>query len=450
MTINEKRVSQNRHFLTCRLTQSKQAMEEEGTPSTKILCCAGSPQLHRNDVEGPLEKYPKMVFKRIVSFTPAKIMILVVFGAIIGVSVYGAFHFQEGLDRKDLVTEDSYYHTFHVTNTRLYDQIFPISLFFKSGVDYRSGTTLDAINSLRNNVRNDTSIDDNFFLSWLHAYMISSNYDNSSTTSFVSGLQTYLATIPGNLYINDVTIDGTTIIASRIHVLTEHMATSSEEASMMIRMKNAMAASSLHVFAYSPAFIFIEQYAAIYSQTLQTLGICVGVVFLITAIFLPLPIMILFITMSVVLIMLSVIGFMHFWNLTLSSVTMIHIVMCIGFCVDFSTHVCHAFVQSEGNDNDKRVELALNRSGGPILNGALSTIIGVSMLIFSNSFIFFSFFKVMFLVMVFGLMYSMLLLPVLLSFLGPHYMYVEKMTSTVEDAEINSVSELRQLENKSV
>jgi hypothetical protein len=38
--------------------------------------------------------------------------------------------------------------------------------------------------------------------------------------------------------------------------------------------------------------------------------------------------------------------------------------------------------------------------------------------------------------MVFGLMYSMLLLPVLLSFLGPHYMYVEKMTSTVEDAEI--------------
>ena len=70
-----------------------------------------------------------MVFKIIVSFTPAKIIFVVIFGAIIGVSVYGAFHFQEDLDRKDLVTEDSYYHTFHVTNTRLYDQIFPISLF---------------------------------------------------------------------------------------------------------------------------------------------------------------------------------------------------------------------------------------------------------------------------------------------------------------------------------
>lgn len=260
----------------------------------------------------------------------------------------------------------------------------------------------------------------------------------------------HISAIPGNLYINDVTIDGTTIIASRIHVLTEHIATSSEEAGMMIRMKYTTAASSLPVFAYSPTFIFIEQYAAIYSQTLQTLGICVGVVFLITAIFLPLPNMILFITMSVVFIMLSVIGFMHFWNLTLSSMTMIHIVMCIGFCVDFSTHVCHAFVPSEDNDRNRRVELALNRSGGSILSGALSTIIGVSMLIFSISFIFFSFFKVMFLVMVFGLMYSMLLLPVLLSFLGPHYMYVEKMTSTVEDAEIDSTSKLRQLEDKTV
>lgn len=66
-------------------------------------------------------------------------------------------------------------------------------------------------------------------------------------------------------------------------MLTEHIATYSEEAGMMIRMKYTTAASSLPVFAYSPTFIFIEQYAAIYSQTLQTLGICVGVVFLITA-----------------------------------------------------------------------------------------------------------------------------------------------------------------------
>jgi predicted RND superfamily exporter protein len=100
--------------------------------------------------------------------------------------------------------------------------------------------------------------------------------------------------------------------------------------------------------------------------------------------------------------MVGVIGFIHFWGLTLSSVTMIHIIMCIGFCIDFSTHICHAFVQADGERN-VRVSQALDLAGGPIFNGAISTIIGVLMLAFSTSYIFFSFFKVMFLVMVFGL-----------------------------------------------
>jgi multidrug efflux pump subunit AcrB len=117
---------------------------------------------------------------------------------------------------------------------------------------------------------------------------------------------------------------------------------------MMLRVREIVEMSSLPVFPYSVPFLFIEQFVAISSQTLQTLGICVGVVFFITTVFLPLPIMILFITMTVVLIMVSVIGFMHFWGLTLSSITMIHIIMCIGFCVDFATHICHAFAQAGG------------------------------------------------------------------------------------------------------
>jgi hypothetical protein len=33
-------------------------------------------------------------------------------------------------------------------------------------------------------------------------------------------------------------------------------------------------------------------------------------------------------------------------------------------CVDISTHVCHAFVQSEDNDRNRRVELALKQIWG--------------------------------------------------------------------------------------
>lgn len=462
MTINEHRVSQNRHFFTCRITKSKEEMKEAKNSKIAILCCAGSPHKHRDEVEGPIEKYPKKAIKKIVLFTPAKFIILLLFASFVAISIYGTVNFKEGFDLKDIVASNSYYYSYQEDYKTLYSQSFTISLNVQSGVDYRSNDTLTSINMLRDNLQNNLYIDDNFFLCWLHAYMSSVYFDNSSDVNFIASLNTYLATVEGNLYINDVMIDGSTIYASRFHVLTEHIISSTTQGKMMLRVREIVEMSSLPVFPYSVPFLFIEQFVAISSQTLQTLGICVGVVFFITTVFLPLPIMILFITMTVVLIMVSVIGFMHFWGLTLSSITMIHIIMCIGFCVDFATHICHAFAQAGGSNRNDRVGEALDRAGGPILNGALSTIVGVLMLAFSKSFIFFSFFKVMFMVMCFGMMYALFLLPVLLSFFGPNYQQAKKKiercindeelnknTKNKEDSEITSTNEDKSEQNGS-
>jgi hypothetical protein len=45
----------------------------------EILCCTGSPHKHREELEGPLEKYPKKVIKAIIVYVPTKIIILVLF-----------------------------------------------------------------------------------------------------------------------------------------------------------------------------------------------------------------------------------------------------------------------------------------------------------------------------------------------------------------------------------
>ena len=59
---------------------------------------------------------------------------------------------------------------------------------------------------------------------------------------------------------------------------------------------------------------------------------------------------------------------------------MIHIIMCVGFSIDFSAHICHAFVQAESMSKNSRVATAIDRLGVPIVNGALSSIIGILML----------------------------------------------------------------------
>lgn len=161
----------------------------------------------------------------------------------------------------------------------------------------------------------------------------------------------------------------------------------------MIRLRNLADSSSLPVFVFSSSFKYFEQYSQIVPQTVQALAIAVSVVFLVTAILMPLPTLMLLVTISVATIMLGVIGFMEIWNLTLSSVTMIEIVMCICFSVDFSAHICHAYVQSPCEHRSERVSSVLDLDGGPILNGALSSVIGILMLAFSKSYIFFLFLR---------------------------------------------------------
>ena len=195
---------------------------------------------------------------------------------------------------------------------------------------------------------------------------------------------------------------------------------------MMIRLREKVKSSALPVFVFSPQFIFNEQYAQIFPQTMQTLGVSVAAVFLVTFIFIPLPVIIILVTVSVAMIMVAVVGCMYFWELTLSSVTMIHIIMCIGFSIDFSTHICHAFVNAEkpGCTSEKKLERvyrAIDLAGGPILNAGLSSIVGVIMLAFSKSYIFFSFFKVMFVVIVFGTLQELIFIPIVLSLFGPVY-----------------------------
>jgi predicted RND superfamily exporter protein len=48
-----------------------------------------------------------------------------------------------------------------------------------------------------------------------------------------------------------------------------------------------------------------------------------------------------------------------------------------GFSVDFSAHICHAYLSSSLRDKGSRVKEALELAGGPVINGSLSTILGL-------------------------------------------------------------------------
>ena len=50
----------------------------------------------------------------------------------------------------------------------------------------------------------------------------------------------------------------------------------------------------------------------------------------------------------VVLTLVNVGGFIHFWGLTIDTVSCTNIIISIGLCVDYSAHVAHAFMACTG------------------------------------------------------------------------------------------------------
>merc|ERR1739844_268373 len=99
---------------------------------------------------------------------------------------------------------------------------------------------------------------------------------------------------------------------------------------------------------------------------------------------------------TILLNLINVVGFMHFWGLTIDIVAATNIIISVGLCVDFSAHVAHSFLNQPQKTREDRMVAALTSIGPAVFNGGISTLIAIIMLISSQSHVFISYFKVSF------------------------------------------------------
>ena len=137
----------------------------------------------------------------------------------------------------------------------------------------------------------------------------------------------------------------------------------------------------------------------------------------------------------VILSLLDVGGFMHFWGLTIDTVSCNNLIIAIGLCVDYSSHIAHRFLIEPGVSRDERLVSTLTNMGPAVLNGGVTTTLAFILLANSQSHVFITFFKVFFLVVSFGLYHGLIVLPVVLSLLGPESHTVVVQTAQAEHFE---------------
>ena len=78
---------------------------------------------------------------------------------------------------------------------------------------------------------------------------------------------------------------------------------------------------------------------------------CVAVITLILLADLPICLMVL---LCVILTLVDLVGFLHFWGITIDTLSCVNIVLAVGLCIDYSAHIAHAFIVSTGKAKCQR------------------------------------------------------------------------------------------------
>ena len=79
-----------------------------------------------------------------------------------------------------------------------------------------------------------------------------------------------------------------------------------------------------------------------FPTTIQCVAVAAGVMMVISLIFIPNPMCSLWVAFSIISIEAGVIGLMTLWGVRLDSISMINLIMCIGFSGDYFTYMHHS------------------------------------------------------------------------------------------------------------
>ncbi|KAK6738921.1 hypothetical protein RB195_020798 [Necator americanus] len=243
--------------------------------------------------------------------------------------------------------------------------------------------------------------------------------------------------------------NGTEVMDGFYFIIAYHnMSTFPEVQDLMEQRRAIIASYPFNVLSHHPLEkVPTESAASVPKNFLQTAVSAVVLMSLLVLLFVMNFEAIISVIISIISICVGIIAYLHLWGVNLDAVSLISILMSIGFSVDYSAHVCYHYfahaaeeckevmksetgtVESGSSSSSesinksskksireqsvKRLVATLHGVGWPVAQSGLSTVMGMFPLMFVRAYVVAVFWKTVFLVGLLGMFHALLILPVI-------------------------------------
>ena len=194
------------------------------------------------------------------------------------------------------------------------------------------------------------------------------------------------------------------------------------------------------IYSYSQEMLNYEQYVVFVKETMLSVGLSITAVFFVVLLITGSLSVTCLVLLAVVLVDFFLLALIYYWDLTMNNIVVVNLVIGLGLSVDYSAHIAHTYLHVEApkelTTREKRkykARVAISSMGSSVAHGGISTFLAIILLAGSQSYIFEVFFKLWFGIIVFGMSNGFILLPIILSLIGP----TRTAEHRTEDAENN-------------
>ena len=375
---------------------------------------------------GPTKKnIATKAIKRLATFVNIKSAIAIAIFLLVGAIAFGIFYAQKaGFGTNLELYKSSKHQHFMKERYETFGYKLNVDIIFQDSVDYGKKAVQEEIMKVHEAVRRApyTVQSPTTWIESLNKY-VDTTSQNCSNSNFYFCLDKFLDNPEYAHFKKDISFETSSkeqkkISATRIHALIHVTGQISKDHQTISAMKKDISkASNLHVFIESDFVVFVENIIKFRDEAISILISLGFTVFCFVLIHTASPIKAVFVICGVSLQVLDLYALMCCFNVPLNMISFLGCFTTLMVAIGFSIQIAQSFALTTSSTLEDRLSETFCSTGTAVFVGALLSVLGSISLGFVFQNLDVLFIKVLPLVLVFGLLHALLLLPASLLFL---------------------------------